>query len=1808
MHFSDRDETASFSVVAEEPERSSRALGWFSIFSGASRKPSRDERPRSALPFVLSVSRRPSDASSRKSSNDTRGDFMDLVRRASGAGSNADSDRSFKLPDNALVGLSAEEKDHIARFRNHHYFFRKVFQVMNAASRRALSSHSTPSGSRRQSISYRLPEVEDLRSFEREHIQAVIEKAEKRAAPFVIKVANAIDTIKEASVDSVDSNTIDGTRKQIGKESFENVQSSSEDKTKPPLRKIGAIFESRGSITEDSLYSQQPQSPVHLSSTKDVSSEESEKQVEMRISEDNEIQHDIQEEIRMVHGENEQSELLTASEPLELTPEELAHIQKMAEIAASMDAELSWSQRMTGQTMQSVAEKKAVEEKRTLETEKTTISAVGEQKMKGIMDLSEGRLQTLPKSPQAPLLEDDEEGILRKPKEQGSEIAESGKLIITVEPELTVEKLEHIRKMAQIAAAMDAELTLPMMTATKGEKAGRKGECGMSTDIQTNSQNVPVSATKVERNEKMTDIAGGTGAGLALSRNVIIGQRTGREECTESELETVSPVMEKTETQLPSSQRLEGTAVDEPIEDQERKLAALLTAEEADHIRRMAELAPDMEIKPAVPSEASVRSSEKEETCSRLKDRIIKAMEPLEEGNISEDAKAIKQEKIIEQVVPDVQQQQPEITVEEMAHVAYINSLAEAESIYGQKSATAFENLELSEEKPVRPAEQLENIPTVQQPTETKGNLVPSSVSDAVHDDWKEASRNGGLSEQLTAASIPAEVNDDKVSSTEAINAKVSNLPRLSFDKLKGAMNAVAKAAMETLPIADDTDEEAVSYMAIEAVESIGSDEETAPEEPSPFSRNKDIYSARHQELLEAGLTESEIDQIMAVEFKAARESSNFQIKDHFSVINSDEVPVQEIGTEQGITEEEMEHIRRVQAMAEELESPRNETTSKLSSMLNPISFVGKNLGTPQLNLDDLKSTVSKPLAGIKQLSEVMQTVETQERQKKSTEETRYNIVSTSLASNELTEEEMEHIRHIEELAEADSTPPPTIVATSSLQRLSRSSIFGRFGFGSIKDAAGGVRSGESMAEMPFYAEEKIKRDESDGPKQLHESAEDEEAYNVRSQENTSPSLSSASISERTESASEGSSEYEERAQEQWDKAERLPEPAELDDRISKIASPKEAVQIAAAEGQLAAEELEHIRRIQEMADAIDAQTIRQPKLPTFGFDAVQQLSNRTSSLAGFGFGKMKNVLKEAVSQATETVPSTHRKDDSTRRLVETPAATGSRGIEGTLTEEEIRHIQEVAKSAEMEERNSKVTRNIQMNVERNISAEGNQKPIMASETLPYKEYSASFPATEVSDVAHERSFEDEAKIRLSESAVHDDQLTKEELDHIMKVAEMAKADEEAFSGKKTEYDKVRESEQQLTNSPEELQLKSFNEQLTQDLEHTRRITELAEREISYNVGAEVNGNGAEGNELLSSASQHNVPYEKADETLMEDELDHIGKVTEMADDTGLVGPSWNAVTIAQQIKLPSEEKETTRDSEILVQAENTENTASMIGSSSDQSLAPNAMSKLGDVSNLYSYDTKERSENTSSVDEWPIGNDSQGNFVDVQTVADRSRQKDTHDLKIEIAAAERDRLQDTLKQAEGSEKSNAFDELERIYTSSPRYELSSHAGTISTADELYKPEVDGAKIEATDKFHSKDHVCLENVQRTMSWDEESSLIDVEAMQHRPLISRSESLGNVESDIARRRLVRHASTRRNEFCIKSVNELSHAANVNDWYEEQLSSLRNSICDDESFNEIDVDKDNELADGEERTQSSEEKSAPITKEVILSETL
>ncbi|CAD5219158.1 unnamed protein product [Bursaphelenchus okinawaensis] len=135
----------------------------FDLFGLFRQKP--PERPVSAMAFLR---RQPSPVFTPRKSSVRSGDIMDLVRRSSFT-SETHNDSLPNVPEEALQGLTAEEREHIIQV------------MMNA------SKSITPEPSRRcSSALIGLPELDDLDESEKKHIESVVEKADSRDMPFVL--------------------------------------------------------------------------------------------------------------------------------------------------------------------------------------------------------------------------------------------------------------------------------------------------------------------------------------------------------------------------------------------------------------------------------------------------------------------------------------------------------------------------------------------------------------------------------------------------------------------------------------------------------------------------------------------------------------------------------------------------------------------------------------------------------------------------------------------------------------------------------------------------------------------------------------------------------------------------------------------------------------------------------------------------------------------------------------------------------------------------------------------------------------------------------------------------------------------------------------------------------------------------------------------------------------------------------------------------------------------------------------------------------------------------------------------------------------------------------------------------------------------------------------------------------------------------------------------------------------------------------------------------------------------------------------
>ncbi|VDP14981.1 unnamed protein product [Onchocerca flexuosa] len=247
------------------------------------------------------ASHRQGNALSQKSSPDGRNEFMDLLRRTSGASSNG-LDMSTKLPDSALAGLSSEERDHIEK-------------VLSAANRRSRSSQSTPTASR-QSI-YKLPDMNDFELCERIHIKGVIEKAGKGAFPFVIKITKA-DSVKESSMDAVDEEKSDNTVNQMTSNTNELEESVDGNKSRVLL--------------ETSIES--------ISLSERLAKQQNEQIVGKITPETNTVKlgQELTSDAKVHFQKNRRNEEISCG----ISDAEMKHIQKVTEAAVMMEDDIQW--------------------------------------------------------------------------------------------------------------------------------------------------------------------------------------------------------------------------------------------------------------------------------------------------------------------------------------------------------------------------------------------------------------------------------------------------------------------------------------------------------------------------------------------------------------------------------------------------------------------------------------------------------------------------------------------------------------------------------------------------------------------------------------------------------------------------------------------------------------------------------------------------------------------------------------------------------------------------------------------------------------------------------------------------------------------------------------------------------------------------------------------------------------------------------------------------------------------------------------------------------------------------------------------------------------------------------------------------------------------------------------------------------------------------------------------------------------------------------------------------------------------------
>ncbi|TMS38543.1 hypothetical protein L596_005245 [Steinernema carpocapsae] len=299
-----------FTVIRAEELEPPVIDSFFSFF----RRRSQDERPKSALPFVSAGGSRKSTASSlfgwngshsRRSSNEKGADILDLVRRPSTADSRTSTDSPFRLPENALVGLSEEERKH-------------VLQVLTNARK----STPSPCSSRRESVSHVIPEIGVFDNSEREHIESVLKKLENREAPFVVSNNKPRQSVEHAPP----LNRPDSVVVEIVHDSYpehEEQNSSAEEISPEKLSSDESLVEHpvQGELTQEEL--------EHIRRIEELALQDASASYAVSPIKFSETPKTFAKPFTL-------SPELTQSEPSvvgELTAEELEHIRRVTEMA-----------------------------------------------------------------------------------------------------------------------------------------------------------------------------------------------------------------------------------------------------------------------------------------------------------------------------------------------------------------------------------------------------------------------------------------------------------------------------------------------------------------------------------------------------------------------------------------------------------------------------------------------------------------------------------------------------------------------------------------------------------------------------------------------------------------------------------------------------------------------------------------------------------------------------------------------------------------------------------------------------------------------------------------------------------------------------------------------------------------------------------------------------------------------------------------------------------------------------------------------------------------------------------------------------------------------------------------------------------------------------------------------------------------------------------------------------------------------------------------------------------------------------------
>ncbi|KAE9548147.1 hypothetical protein FO519_008641, partial [Halicephalobus sp. NKZ332] len=924
-----------------------------SSFMNYFRRRSSVDRPKSAMAIIQaarSTPINPQESASRRSSTDARpatttGDIMDLVRRNSLSSDRA-SDSPIKIPNEALAGLSESEKEHILK-------------VLATASR----SQATPQQSRRSSSAmYTLPELEslDVGNEERKHIEEVIQKAEQRRAPYVIK---KVSEERRPNLPSFADRT-----------SFDN-----EHLVRPVIPEVSI------------------QSPMKT----DAEIER------MRIESDIYLNRRV---LERIDSQSEVSSEKLHSSSMDLTPEEIEHISKVTrqaiheetdsfDIASQRRKSLSPSFLFGG--MRS-AIFKAVDK-----VSPGVVSEVSSRRLSA--PVTPGHIYS-PVTPDRASVYSDEQGkefgaISETDEVDKEESLTSGadshtdQLSIPVSPMeeeypgLTLEEIQHIQNIDTLASnetenpvILQEQTPVQEVSSVKPEEPSkpRSGLFGSGfkfnfdskikaavNAVSTASEKIS-SAVDVVKQSESTDISRRTSTASQQSSKSKEPASKQEPELTAEELEHIARISKMAEeADLYPSQ----SAILQPAE---------LTEEELEHIRAIDAMA-DQELNPVIPQETEKPKQKLfgfnfgkiSESITSASQKVVGVMEVAGEKITEQRSSASETVKSPEKKSKN----DMELTSEELEHIRRISEMAEQNDLFSVSESKYPESDYFSSVKE----------PLIDMPGPKAIELEPEPLTQEELEHIRRITEQANMDTMIT----PMQNTEPDVSVVKETTSAVDMESDLTAEELEYIRKIAEQADMDSMNTV-------IQKPVIEELPVIANIPLPTVEEPE--------------------LTEEELEYIRKIAERADMDSMNTVIHKPIGRESSVEEPQAipseiEKSTEPHLTEEEVEHIRRITEQAdmdytstviqkspiEEFPVPTNVTSKLQEPELTEEELEYIRRITEQADMDYTSTVIQKPFIG-----EFSENTTIPTEREESSEPT-------------LTEEELEHIRRITELADMEA-------------------------------------------------------------------------------------------------------------------------------------------------------------------------------------------------------------------------------------------------------------------------------------------------------------------------------------------------------------------------------------------------------------------------------------------------------------------------------------------------------------------------------------------------------------------------------------------------------------------------------------------------------------------------------------------------------------------------------------------------------------------------------------------------------------------